>query len=113
MRLQDAEKRCDPWFDKLTMRAKSLKSLHLILSLSKDEAQISAFFSNLLVAYPGPIAAPFAIPDTTRAPFRDDNDPKRILQGRAVRPNAVRRNMPAACKPSGSMPCPRPGLICH
>jgi hypothetical protein len=34
--------------DKLTMRSKPLKSLHLILSLSKDEAGISAFFSILL-----------------------------------------------------------------
>jgi hypothetical protein len=30
------------------MRSKPLKSLHLILSLSKDEAKISAFFSILL-----------------------------------------------------------------
>jgi hypothetical protein len=29
--------------DKLTMRAKPLKTLNLILSLSKDEAQIQAF----------------------------------------------------------------------
>jgi len=34
-----------PWFEKLTMRFKPLKSLYLILSLSKDEAEISAFFS--------------------------------------------------------------------
>jgi hypothetical protein len=47
-RQQDAEKRCGPWFDKLTMRFKPLKSLHLIPSLSKDEAGISAFFSRLL-----------------------------------------------------------------
>jgi len=33
--------------DKLTMRAKSLKTRDLILSLSKDEAKISCFFSNL------------------------------------------------------------------
>ncbi len=38
-----AEKRCGPWFDKLTMRSKPLKSLDLILSLSKDEAGISIF----------------------------------------------------------------------
>jgi hypothetical protein len=35
--------------DKLTMRFKPLKSLGLILSLSKDEAGISVFFSILLV----------------------------------------------------------------
>ena len=34
--------------DKLTVRFKPLKSLHLILSLSKDEAGFSAFFSSLL-----------------------------------------------------------------
>jgi len=34
-----------PRFEKLTMRFKPLKSLYLILSLSKDEAGISAFFS--------------------------------------------------------------------
>ena len=45
---QPTEKRCGPWFDKLTMRFKPLKSLHLILSLSKDEAGISAFSSTLL-----------------------------------------------------------------
>jgi hypothetical protein len=33
-------KRCGPWFDKLTMRSKPLKSLGLILSLSKDEHEI-------------------------------------------------------------------------
>ena len=32
-----------PWFDKLTMRAKSSKTRDLILSLSKDEAKISCF----------------------------------------------------------------------
>ena len=32
-------KRCYPWFDKLTMRAKPLKTRGLILSLSKDEAK--------------------------------------------------------------------------
>ena len=41
-------KRCCPWFDKLTMRSKPLKSLALILSLSKDGAWISAFFSSIL-----------------------------------------------------------------
>ena len=41
-------KRCYPWFDKLTMRAKPLKTRDLILSLSKDEAKISCFFSGLL-----------------------------------------------------------------
>jgi hypothetical protein len=41
--------RCCPWFDKLTMRAKPLKTRDLILSLSKDEAKISCFFSSLLV----------------------------------------------------------------
>ena len=41
-------KRCCPWFDKLTMRAKPLKTRDLILSLSKDEAKISCFFSSLL-----------------------------------------------------------------
>jgi hypothetical protein len=45
---QDAEKRCCPWFDKLTMRINSLKTLNLILSLSKDAAKISCFFSSLL-----------------------------------------------------------------
>ena len=34
--------------DKLTMRSKPLKSLYLILSLSKDEALIFAIFCNLL-----------------------------------------------------------------
>jgi hypothetical protein len=33
-----AEKRCGPWFDRLTMRDKPLKTLDLILSPSKDEA---------------------------------------------------------------------------
>jgi len=37
-----------PWFDKLTMRARPLKTRDLILSLSKDEAKISCFFSSLL-----------------------------------------------------------------
>ncbi|MGC2396982.1 MAG: hypothetical protein WA579_13425, partial [Rhodomicrobium sp.] len=46
---QTAEKRCCPWFDKLTMRAKPLKTRDLNLSLSKDEAKISCFFSILLV----------------------------------------------------------------
>jgi hypothetical protein len=36
--------------DRLTMRAKPLKSLHLIVSLSKGEACISAFLSIPLVA---------------------------------------------------------------
>jgi hypothetical protein len=44
---QDADKRSCPWFDKLTMRAKPLKKLDLILSLSKDEAKIPCFFSIL------------------------------------------------------------------
>ena len=35
--------------DKLTMRAKPLKTRALILSPSKDEAKISCFFSSLLV----------------------------------------------------------------
>jgi hypothetical protein len=35
--------------DRLTMRAKPLKTRDLILSLSKDEAKISCFFSGLLV----------------------------------------------------------------
>ncbi len=34
--------------DKLTMRAKPLKTRGLILSLSKDEAKILCFFSSLL-----------------------------------------------------------------
>jgi hypothetical protein len=34
---QASERRCCPWFDKLTMRANQLKTLDLILSLSKDE----------------------------------------------------------------------------
>jgi hypothetical protein len=33
--------------DKLTMRIDSLKTLDLILSLSKDEAKLSGFFSSL------------------------------------------------------------------
>jgi hypothetical protein len=41
--------RCCPWFDKLTMRAKALKTPDLILSPSKDEAKISCLFSSLLV----------------------------------------------------------------
>jgi hypothetical protein len=45
---QTAERRCGPWFDKLTMRSKALKRLGLILSLSKDEAKKSGFFSDLL-----------------------------------------------------------------
>jgi hypothetical protein len=48
--LQAAEKRCGPWFDKLTMRSKPLKSLTLILSLSKDGALDSAFFGSLLMS---------------------------------------------------------------
>jgi hypothetical protein len=40
---QAAEKRCCPWFDKLTMRINSLKTLDLILSLSKDEGKFEAF----------------------------------------------------------------------
>jgi hypothetical protein len=48
--------RCCPWFDKLTMRAKPLKTPDLILSPSKDEAKISSFFSILL----GPLA-PYAV----------------------------------------------------
>jgi hypothetical protein len=35
--------------DRLTMRAKPLKTRDLILSLSKDKAKISCFFSGLLV----------------------------------------------------------------
>jgi hypothetical protein len=80
------------------MRFKPLKSLGLILSLSKDEDAFSGFFSilldaepsprNALAAYPGPlkIAAPFAIPDTTRAPFRDD---KVLLQPASILRTAV------------------------
>jgi hypothetical protein len=40
--------RCCPWFDRLTIRAKPLKTRGLILSLSKDEAKISCFFGVLL-----------------------------------------------------------------
>ena len=36
-RVKKAEGQARPWFDKLTMRFKPLKSLALILSLSKDE----------------------------------------------------------------------------
>ncbi len=43
------KKPCGAWFEKLTMRSKLLVSLGLILSLSKDEARISGFFSGLLV----------------------------------------------------------------
>jgi hypothetical protein len=45
----DDGKRCCPWFDWLTMRAKPLKTRDLILSLSKDGAKISCFFSRLPV----------------------------------------------------------------
>jgi hypothetical protein len=38
-----------PWFDKLTMRAKPLKTRDLILSLSKDEAKISCPIVNALI----------------------------------------------------------------
>jgi hypothetical protein len=37
IRLPGCQKRCGPWFDRLTMRAKPLKTRYLILSLSKDE----------------------------------------------------------------------------
>jgi hypothetical protein len=40
-----------PWFDKLTMRAKPLKTRDLILSLSKDEAKIPCFFRSPLMRY--------------------------------------------------------------
>ena len=39
-----------PWFDRLTMRVKLLKTRDLILSLSKDEAKTSCFLSGLLGA---------------------------------------------------------------
>jgi hypothetical protein len=45
---QVAEKRCRPWFDKLTMRAKPLITRNLILSLSKDGTSVRLFFSILL-----------------------------------------------------------------
>jgi hypothetical protein len=38
------KKRCCPWFDRLTMRMNALKTLDLILSLSKDEATIFVLF---------------------------------------------------------------------
>ncbi len=38
---QVAEKRCCPWFDKLTMRSKPVISLGLILSLSQDGAELT------------------------------------------------------------------------
>jgi hypothetical protein len=41
------KRRC-PWFDKLTMRINSLKTLDLILRVSKDEAKLSGFFGSLL-----------------------------------------------------------------
>jgi hypothetical protein len=41
-RLKKAESHARPWFDKLTMRFKPLKSLVLILSLSKDEHRFLA-----------------------------------------------------------------------
>jgi hypothetical protein len=44
------KKRCRPWFDRLTMRMNALKTLDLILSLSKDGATISCCFGNPLVA---------------------------------------------------------------
>jgi hypothetical protein len=40
---QAAEKRCRSWFGKFIMRFKPLKSLGLILNLSKDEAKAAAF----------------------------------------------------------------------
>jgi hypothetical protein len=48
--LKAAEKGRCPWFDKLTMRINSLKTLDLILSLSKDEAKLPGFFSSLLTS---------------------------------------------------------------
>ena len=43
------KKRYCPWFDRLTMRIKPLKTRDLILSLSKDEAKIPCFFRSLYV----------------------------------------------------------------
>jgi hypothetical protein len=40
---QTAEKACGPWFDRLTMRCNLLILQRLILSLSKDEANIMSF----------------------------------------------------------------------
>jgi hypothetical protein len=47
--------------DKLTMRFKSLKSLDLILSLSKDEDTFSGFFSILLVVNLSSIKPPTTV----------------------------------------------------
>jgi hypothetical protein len=44
---RDAALRQAHGFDKLTVRAKPLKTRDLILSLSKDEAKISCSFSSL------------------------------------------------------------------
>ena len=33
--------RCCPWFDRLTVRINALRTIDLILSLSKDEARIN------------------------------------------------------------------------
>ena len=38
------KKRCCPWFDRLTMRMNVLKTLDLILILSKDKATIFMLF---------------------------------------------------------------------
>jgi hypothetical protein len=53
-----AEKRCCPWFDKLTMRLKSLKTRDLILSLSKDEARFQAPSAARATWLPAAKAAP-------------------------------------------------------
>jgi hypothetical protein len=55
------------------MRSKLLKSLHLILSLSKDEAKISCFFSGLLdrlqcfLSLRGPGAVPVSQKDNLKS----------------------------------------------
>ena len=48
--LQTGCRRCGPWFDRLTMRPKTLKLLNLILSLSKDKAWSPASFSVSLLS---------------------------------------------------------------
>ncbi len=52
LRPHDVESRCGPWFDKLTMRFKPLKTRGLILSLSKDEAGISALDRDPIASLP-------------------------------------------------------------
>jgi hypothetical protein len=59
----DSKQRC-PSFDRLTMRAKPLKTRGLILSLSKDEAKISCFSKN---SAPEPTSSPYQATDLALA----------------------------------------------